>query len=75
MWKKGRASFLLCGDARSRVAAILLGIDANDLNNVFASRHLIIFKIGGIGNLLACYEHACPNDARTISPTVKSEFG
>ena len=28
-----------------RVAAILLGIDANDLNIVFASRHFIIFKI------------------------------
>ena len=25
-------------------------IDANDLNNVFASQDLIIFKIGKIGN-------------------------
>ena len=39
----------------SRVAAILLEIDANDLNNVFVCRHFIILKIG---NYLGCSEHA-----------------
>ena len=38
-----------------RVAAILLEIDANDLNNVFVCRHFIILKIG---NYLGCSEHA-----------------
>ena len=33
----------------SRVAAILLEIDANELNNVFASRLFITFEIGKIG--------------------------
>ena len=58
------SSCILC-----RLAAILLKIDANELNNVFASRHYIIFKIGEIGNvtfrvaedvanLLSCSEHA-----------------
>ena len=36
----------------ARAAAILLEIDANELNNVFASRHFVIFKIGKIGNYL-----------------------
>ena len=40
------------------LAAILLEIDANELNNVFASRHFIIFKIGKIGNYLGCSEYA-----------------
>ena len=38
-----------------RVAAILVEIDANDLNNVLACRHYIIFKIG---DFLSCSEHA-----------------
>ena len=33
-----------------RMAAILLETEANDLNNVFASKDFIIFKIGKIGN-------------------------
>ena len=46
----------------TRVAAILLEIDANELNNVFASRHYIIYKIGKIGDDLGCSEYACiPN--------------
>ena len=40
---------------RTRVAAILVEIDANDLNNVLACRHYIIFKIG---DFLSCSEHA-----------------
>ena len=36
----------------NRLAAILLEIDANELNNVFASQDFIIFKIGKIGNYL-----------------------
>ena len=62
----------------SRVAAILLEIDANELNNVFASQDFIIFKIGKIGNY-ANYRYilqmmlsrpnsqafASPNDARS----------
>ena len=32
------------------MAAILLEIDANDLNNMFVCRHFIILKIGEIGN-------------------------
>ena len=36
----------------TRVAAILVEIDANDLNNVFVCRHFIILKIGTIGNFL-----------------------
>ena len=42
----------------SRVAAILVGIDANELSNVFASRHFVILKIGEIGDLLGCPEYA-----------------
>ena len=39
----------------SRVAAILVEIDANDLNNVFVCRHFIILKIGNyIGTLFRC---------------------
>ena len=41
-----------------RLAAILLGIDANELNNVFASWHLIILKIGKIGNYLSSSKYA-----------------
>ena len=37
----------------TRVAAILIEIDANDLNNVFASRHFIMSKIG---DFLGCSE-------------------
>ena len=33
-----------------RVAAILVEIDANELNNAFASQDFFIFKIGKIGN-------------------------
>ena len=44
--------------AVSRVAAILVGIDANELNNVFACRHFIMPKIGKIGGFLGCSEHA-----------------
>ena len=40
---------------KGRVAAILVEIDANDLNNVLACRHYIIFKIG---DFLSCSEHA-----------------
>ena len=36
----------------------MIGIDANDLNDVFASRHYIMSKIGKIGYLLGCSEHA-----------------
>ena len=43
------------GRVANRVAANLLGIDANDLNNVFACRHFII---GKIGDLLSFPEHA-----------------
>ena len=32
----------------------MLGIDANDLNNVFACRHFIMLKIGKIGDYLGC---------------------
>ena len=39
----------------ARVAAILLEIDANDLNKVLASRHFIMLKIG---DFLGCSEHA-----------------
>ena len=39
----------------SRVAAILVEIDANDLYKVLACRHYIIFKIG---DFLSCSEHA-----------------
>ena len=39
----------------TRVAAILLEIDANDLNKVLASRHFIMLKIG---DFLGCSEHA-----------------
>ena len=42
----------------TRAAAILLEIDANDLNNVFASWHLIILKIGKIGNYLSSSKYA-----------------
>ena len=34
------------------MAAILVGIDANELNNVFACRHFIMPKIGKIGGFL-----------------------
>ena len=43
---------------RTRVAAILVGIDANELNNVLTSRHFIMFKFGKIGDLLSCSKHA-----------------
>ena len=38
--------------AATRVAAILLEIDANELNNAFACYDFFIFKIGKIGNYL-----------------------
>ena len=44
----------------SRVAAILLEIDANESNNVFAAQDFIIFKIGKIGkigNYLSCLKY------------------
>ena len=56
----------------SRVAAILVGIDANELNNVFVCRHFIMLKIAKIGGFLGCSEHAfehtfvTPN-ARSVS--------
>ena len=41
----------------SRLAAILLEIDANELNNVFAVPDFIILKIGDfLGNEEACSE-------------------
>ena len=54
------------------MAAILLGIDANDLNIVFASRHFIMLKIGKIGDLLSFPARflAIPNDARSAKFTV-----
>ena len=36
----------------------MLGIDANDLNDVFTSRQFIMFKIGKIGDLFGCSEYA-----------------
>ena len=38
--------------AATRVAAILLEIDANELNNAFASQDFSFLKIGKIGNYL-----------------------
>ena len=47
----------------TRVAAILLEIDANELNNVFAVPDFIILKIGDfLGN-----EEACSEPLRTLS--------
>ena len=42
----------MIGRAPIRVAAILLEIHANELNNTFASQDFFIFKIGKIGNYL-----------------------
>ena len=66
------------GRVANRVAANLLGIDANDLNNVFACRHFIKLKIGKFGDLLSFSEHASarclsknnhPTAAATVSVT------
>ena len=52
----------------TRVAAILLEIDANELNNTFASQDFFIFKIGKIDNYLRepnSHAFVSPNDARS----------
>ena len=47
-----------------RVAAILVEIDANDLNNVLACRHYIIFKIGDFlsFSMKFCHDLGRPNN-------------
>ena len=48
----------------SRLAAILVEIDANDLNNVLACRHYIIFKIGDFlsFSMKFCHDLGRPNN-------------
>ena len=45
-----RSNIIVVIVPHTRVAAILLEIDANDLNNVSVSQDLVIFKIVKIGN-------------------------
>ena len=49
------------------MAAILIEIDANELNNMFASRHFIIFKIGKISNYLSSSEYSFVTPIRQLN--------